>query len=68
MSEKQREYGDLLLMLMGEWLVVLIEKDVDQAHISCEEIVEQKLIICEVGNGIPWKTRGLRKRQRCCQR
>ena len=31
MSEKQREYGDLLLTLMGERLVVLIEKDVDQA-------------------------------------
>ena len=28
MSEKQREYGDLLLTLIGERLVVLIEKDV----------------------------------------
>ena len=61
-SEKQKEYGDLLLTLMGEWLVVLIEKDVDQAHISCEDIVEQKLVICKVGDGIPQKTRGLRKR------
>ena len=60
-SEKQKEYGDLL-MLMGEWLVVLIKKDINQAHLSCEDIVEQKLVICKVGDGIPQKTRGLRKR------
>ena len=59
-SEKNMEI--LLLTLTGEWLVVLIKKDINQAHISHKDVVEQKLIISEVGDGILWKTRGLRKR------
>ena len=47
----------------------LVDKDVDQTHISCEHAVEQKLVESEIGDGVPRKTRRMRKtRRRRCQR
>ena len=37
-------------MLLGGGLV---DKDVDQTHISCERAVEQKLVESEIGDGVP---------------
>ena len=47
----------------------LVDKDVNQTHISCERAVEQKLVKSEIGDGVPQKTRRMRKtRRRHCQR
>ena len=52
-------------MLLGG----LVNKDVNQTHISCERAVEQKLVESEIGDGVLWKARRMRKmRRRHCQR